>query len=145
MTLLPVYPVQFSRIGDELHIRYEQFDAERVVYLGMTEHPADTAASHMGHSIGRIDGNVLTIDTAYFTPDNWGLGRGVPSGLEKHVTETYTLSADGSTLDLEYTFEDPEYLVDSVTEAGQLLLNPGYVMEEWNCDIGSARRHLSLD
>lgn len=145
MTLLPVYPVQFSRTGDELHIHYEQFDARRVVHLGMTEHPANTEPSLMGHSIGQIRGNVLTIDTAYFAPDAWGLGRGIPSGLQKHVTETYELTEDGSILDLSYTFEDPEYLVGSVTESGELLLNPGYVMEEWDCDLESARRHLSLD
>ena len=56
-----------------------------------------------------------------------------------------TLSEDGSVLQLEYTFEDPEYLVGSVTESGELLLNPGYVMEDWDCDPTSARRHLSLD
>lgn len=145
MTLLPIYPVQFSRSGDELHIRYEQFDMQRVVHLGMTAHPAGTEPSYMGHSIGRIAGNVLTIDTAYFEPDSWGLGRGVPSGLQKHVTETYTLSEDGSVLNLVYTFEDPEYMTGSVTETGELLLNPGYEMEEWNCDPASARRHLSLD
>ncbi len=145
MTLLPVYPVEFTRSGNELHIRYEQFDARRIVYLGMAAHPADVEPSHMGHSIGQIADNVLTIDTAHFTPDIWGLGRGVPSGLQKHVSETYTLSADGSRLDLEYTFSDPEYLVGSVTESGSLLLNPGYEMGEWNCDIDSARRHLSIE
>ena len=145
MTLLPIYPVEFSRSGDELHIRYEQFDMQRVVHLGMSEHPPGTEPSHMGHSIGRITDNVLTIDTAYFSPDSWGLGRGVPSGLQKHVTETYALSDDGSLLDLTYTFEDPEYMVGSVTESGELLLNPGYEMEEWDCDPVSARRHLSLD
>jgi len=145
MTLLPVYPVEFTRSGNELHIRYEQFDARRVVHLGMTEHPESIEPSHMGHSIGQISGNVLTIDTMYFSPDIWGLGRGVPSGLQKHVSETYTLSDDGSRLDLEYTFTDPEYLVGSVTESGSLLLNPGYEMGEWNCDIDSARRHLSIE
>ena len=145
MTLLPVYPVEFSRIGDELHIRYEQFDARRVVHLGATDHPDGIEPSHMGHSIGQITGNILTIDTMYFTPDIWGLGRGVPSGLQKRVSETYTLSADGSRLDLEYAFSDPEYLVGEVTESGSLLLNPGYEMGEWNCDIDSARRHLSIE
>jgi hypothetical protein len=146
MTLLPIYPVQFSRSGsDTLNIWYEQFDGRRVIHLGMTEHPAGTRPSHMGHSIGEINDNVLTIDTRYFTADHWGLGRGAPSGLQKHVVERYTLSDDGLTLGLEYTFEDPEYLSEVVTESGELLLNPGYAMEEWDCDRGSARRHLTIN
>ena len=146
MTLLPIYPVQFSRSGtDTLNIWYEQFDGRRVIHLGMNEHPANTRPSHMGHSIGQIDNNVLSIDTMYFTADHWGLGRGAPSGLQKHVVERYTLSDDGLELALEYTFEDPEYLSEPVTESGELLLKPGYAMEEWNCDPGSARRHLTID
>ncbi len=145
MTLLPIYPVQFSRVGDaELHIWYEQFDGRRVVHLGMDGHPADTAPSHMGHSIGEISGNVLTVDTTLFTEDHWGLGRGAPSGLQKHVVERYTLASDGMLVDVEYIFEDPEYLSEAVTETGAMLLNPGYVMEAWDCDRDAARRHLSL-
>jgi len=146
MTLLPIYPVEFSRFGnDEIRLWYEQFDGRRVVHLGLDQHPADTVPTPMGYSIGNIDGNVLTVDTAYFTEDHWGLGRGAPSGLQKHVIERYTLSDDGMRLDVEYTFEDPEFLSRPVTETGFMLLNPGYVMEAWDCDPESARRHLSLD
>jgi len=146
MTVLPIYPVQFSRVGDDqLHIWYEQFDGRRVVYLGMSEHPAGTAPSPLGHSIGRIEGDVLTIETAHFTEDHWGLGRGAPSGLQKQVVERYTLANNGRSLEVEYTFSDPEYLTEAVTESGELLLNPGYEMELWDCDLDSARRHLSLD
>jgi len=146
MTVLPIYPVQFSRVGDdELHIWYEQFDGRRIVHLGMSEHPAGTMPSALGHSIGRIAGNVLTIETAHFTEDHWGLGRGAPSGLQKSVVERYTLTDDGKLLEVDYTFEDPEYLTRPVTESGELVLNPGYQMEEWDCDVDSARRHLSLD
>ncbi|MFL2547347.1 MAG: DUF6152 family protein [Candidatus Rariloculaceae bacterium] len=145
MTILPIYPVQFSRNGDTVEIWYEQFDGRRTVHLNMGSHPAGTQPSPLGHSIGRIEGNLLTIETAHFTEDNWGLGRGAPSGLQKTVVEEYLLSADGKTLDVEYTFNDPEFLTQPVTESGQLLLNQGYVMEEWDCDLNSARRHLSLD
>jgi hypothetical protein len=146
MTLLPIYPVQFSRVGNnELHIWYEQFDGRRIVHLGMDEHPSQTIPSHMGHSIGRINGNVLTIDTRHFSEDHWGLGRGAPSGLQKHVVERYTLLDDGKRLQVDYTFSDPEYLREPVTESGEMFLKPGYSMEEWDCDPDSARRHLSLD
>jgi hypothetical protein len=145
MTVLPIYPMQITRSGDELHMHYEQFDGRRVVYLGLDEHLADTQATHMGHSIGSIDGNVLTVDTGFFTEDRWGLGRGAPSGLGKHVVEQYTLADDGMTMAVEFTFEDPEYLTEPVSGSGSMAFRPGYEMEEWDCSITSARRHLSLD
>ncbi|MBT5559444.1 MAG: hypothetical protein HOJ88_06095 [Proteobacteria bacterium] len=145
MTVLPVYPMQITRSENELHMHYEQFDGRRVVYLGLDEHPVDTSATHMGHSIGSIDGNVLTVDTRYFAEDRWGLGRGAPSGLGKHVVERYTLADDGMTMAVEYTFEDPEYLIGSVTESGSMAFRPDYTLEEWDCDATAARRHLSVD
>ena len=74
-TILPVFPVQFSRVGEnELHIWYEEFDGRRVVHLGMTEHPADVEPSYMGHSIGRFEDGVLVIDTRLFEETVGGLG-----------------------------------------------------------------------
>lgn len=145
MTVLSVYPMEITRTDNKLYMRYEQFDGRRVVYLRLDEHPADTQATHMGHSIGSIDGNILTVDTRYFTEDRWGLGRGAPSGLEKHVIELYTLADDGLAMAVAFTFEDPEYLTESVTESGSMAFRPGYEVEEWDCDTTAARRHLSLD
>ena len=146
MTILPIYPMQISRVADDqVHMWYQQFDGRRIVYLNMDEHPQDTEASHMGHSIGRIEDNVLTVDTVHFTEDRWGLGRGAPSGLQKHVIERYTLADDGMKIDVEYTFEDPEYLSEPVSDSGSMAFRPEYEMEAWDCDRSAARRHLSLD
>ena len=144
-TVLPVYPVQFSRVGeDELHIWYEQFDGRRVVHLGMSEHPADVEPSYMGHSIGWFEDGVLVIDTRHFEETVWGLDRGTPSGTQKHLVERYTLSDDGMRLDVEYWFEDPEYMTEAVTvTGGEMFLKPGYEFEAWDCDAEAARRHLT--
>ena len=143
-TVLPVYPVQFSRVGeDELHIWYEQFDGRRVVHLQMSEHPADVEPSYMGHSIGWFEDGVLVIDTRHFEETVWGLDRGTPSGTQKHLVERYALSDDGMRLDVEYRFEDPEYMTGAVTVTGEMFLKPGYEFEAWDCDAEAARRHLA--
>ena len=145
-TVLPVFPVEFTRVGDdELHIRYEEFDGRRVVHLGMTEHPAGVEPSYMGHSIGRLEDGALVIDTRYFEETVWGLGRGAPSGTRKHLVERYTLAENGMRLDVEYRFEDPEYMTEAVTVTGEMFLKPGYRLEPWDCDAGAARRHLSVE
>ena len=145
MTLLPIYPVEFTRVGDELHMWYEEFDGRRVVHLGTREHPADAEPTLMGHSVGWFEEGVLVIDTTHFTESRWGLGRGAPSGPQKRVVERYSLADNGKRLDLVYTVEDPEYLTEPVTVSGEMFLKPDYEMRAWDCDPGAARRHLSLD
>ena len=145
-TILPVFPVQFSRVGeDELHIWYEEFDGQRVVHLGMTEHPDDSEPSYMGHSIGRFENGVLVIDTRHFEETVWGLGRGAPSGTQKHLIERYRLADGGMRLEVEYRFEDPEYMTEAVTMTGEMFLKLGYEFEAWDCDAEAARRHLPVE
>ena len=70
---------------------------------------------------------------------------GAPSGTRMHLVERYTLADDGMRLDVEYRFEDPEYLTEPVAVTGEMFLKPGYELEPWDCDAGAARRHLSVE
>jgi hypothetical protein len=138
------YPFAITRpTADTLVIRYEVNELMRVVHLNMTSHPADVAASPLGHSIGRIEGRDLVIETAKFTPVRWGNGRGVDSSAQKTTVERYTLGDDGRTLTLEFTMTDPEYLARPVTDEQRYNLNPGYELQEYLCDPATARRHLT--
>ena len=88
---------------------------------------------------------MLVIDTRHFEETVWGLGRGAPSGTQKHLIERYTLADSGMRLEVEYRFEDPEYMTEAVTATGEMFLKPGYEFEPWDCDSGAARRHLSVE
>lgn len=143
-TILPVFPVRFSVIGDsQIHIWYEEFDGFRLIPLGMDEHPEQVTASLMGHSIGALDGNVLEIETIGFSETVWGLGRGIPSSDQKTLRERYELSEDGTKMSVEYWFDDPVYLAEPQHVIGEILLKPGYDFEAWACDAKAARRHLN--
>ena len=61
------------------------------------------------------------------------------------LVERYTLSGDGQRVDVEYWFEDPVYMTERVSVTGEMFLKPGYDMQEWDCDAGAARRHMSLE
>ena len=143
-TILPVFPVRFSVVQDsQVHIWYEEFDGFRLIDLSLDEHPAHIEPTLMGHSIGKLEGNVLEIDTIGFSETVWGLGRGAQSGEQKHITERYELSEDGTKMSVEYWFEDPEYLTERQSITGEMLLKPGYDFEAWICDADAARRHLN--
>ncbi len=99
--------------------------------------------SHLGHSIGWFDGETLVVDTAYFAPAQWGVGSGVSSSEQKHLTERFTLTDEGRRMQFEYTIEDPVYLTEPVTLSTTLALDSGYpFQDEYGCDPEAASRHL---
>jgi len=62
----PGTPLEIRRAGDEVILRHEWMDVERVVHLGVREHPQDAARTSLGHSIGRFEGDTLMIETANY-------------------------------------------------------------------------------
>ena len=129
----------------ELVIRYERLDLERVIHLGVREHPAGLAPSRLGHSIGWFEGETLVVDTAQFEPVEWGIGAGVSSSDQKHVVERYSMIDDGSGLQVDYTFEDPVYLTEPVELARTFFLDAGYPWQDYNCDPTASSRHLDVE
>jgi hypothetical protein len=136
---------QIVREDGALIFRYEILEIERTVHLGLSDHPIGTAPSHLGHSIGRFDGETLVVDTSLFTPATWGIGAGVPSSDQKHVVERYTLTNDGRRLEVETLFEDPVYLTEPMEMATTFFLDAGYPWQNYNCDAQASRRHLDVE
>ena len=130
---------------DRITFRYEILDVERTVHLGMTGHPSDIEPSHLGHSIGWFEDESLVVDTALFTPADWGIGAGVPSSDLKHVVERYTLVDSGRRMQVEYTFEDPVFLTEPVTLSATFFVDPGYPWQEYGCDPNASSRHLDVE
>ena len=62
----PGTPLEITRDGEQVILRYEWMDVERVVHLGMKEHPQDVPRSSLGHSIGHFEGGTLVIETANY-------------------------------------------------------------------------------
>ena len=136
---------RFTRDADTLTIRHEINDVDRTIYLGMTGHPADTQASHLGHSVGRFEGETLVVDTAYFAPAQWGIGGGVSSSEQKYLVEWFTLTEGGTRINYKYTLEDPVFLMEPITISTQLGLDAGYpFQDEYGCDPKAASRHIVL-
>ncbi len=135
---------RFVRDGDDtVVIRHEINDVERVIHLGMIEHPAETEPSHLGHSIGWFEGETLVVDTAYFAPAQWGIGSGVSSSEQKHLVERFTLTEEGRRIQFEYTIEDPIYLAEPATSSLTLGLDSGYpFQDDYGCNTEASSRHL---
>jgi len=135
---------RFTRNENTLIIRHEIIDTERTIHLNQTEHPADTAPSHLGHSIGWFEGETLVVDTAYFAPAQWGIGSGVSSSEQKHLVERLTLKEEGRRLEIQYTIEDPVYLAEPVSISTTLALDIDYPFQDnYGCDPEASSKHIT--
>ncbi len=139
------YAIEITKTDDAYEIYFENPGITRVIHL-TDEHPEKITPSVLGHSIGRLDGDVLIIDTIGFEPTPWGIAPGLDSSAEKHLVERYWMSDDGHLLHIEYTVTDPVYLAEPISRTHVKRLVPDYELTPWEeCDPEAARQHLELE
>ena len=87
---------------------------------------------------------MLIIDTTNFADNRSPYQNGIPSGAQKHVVERYWLKegSDGTRMTVEFTLEDPEYIVGSFTDTRDLTYSPQLQFTPFNCDPEATRRYL---
>lgn len=104
--------------GNVVVIHNQPWEVERRVPLDGSEVRTEPEGA-FGVVRGRIDGNALVLESDRFPPSRWGLGSAtqflgsgtdIPSSDHKKVSERFSLSEDGLTLNYDYTLEDPAYL-----------------------------------
>ncbi len=106
------------------------------------EHPPADERTHEGHSIGWWEDDVLVVDTRNFADDRSPYQNGVPSGAQKHVIERYRLHDNGTHMTVQFTLEDPEYIVGSMSYERILRYSPHLQMTPFDCDLEATRRYL---
>jgi hypothetical protein len=105
---MPREKILILQSTDELTMLFEMPRMVRRVRLS-GGHPESLEPSYVGDSIGRWEGNTLVIDTVGFNGYAELDARGQPTSAKLHTVERLTLSADGSSIDIEVTITDPEY------------------------------------
>jgi hypothetical protein len=126
-----------------MHVEYNE--VTRTIYMDGRPHPENLELSNQGHSIGWWEDEVLVVDTVGLDEHRWGNGRGIPSGPQRHAVERYTLSDDGTTVRLDYVFEDPEYLTEPVTGTINWRHAPHLTLLSYRCDPAVSRRFVADD
>lgn len=139
-----IYPLEiaFNEGEDTITIRSQFFDEERTVFMDGRGHPPITERFSAGHSIGSWVGETLVVDTANFADHRSPYQNGIPSGAQKHVVERYRLMEGGTRLVLEFMLEDPEYIVEPMSHARELIYSPQIEMTPFGCDLEVTRRFL---
>jgi hypothetical protein len=127
------YPMEFVDRGDEILLRLEEYDTERVIRL--TDGGAGARPNRLGHSVGRWEGRTLVVTT---TGANWGYFDtvGIPLSEAARFDERFTLAEDGSRLDYRMTVTDSSTFTEPVDLEKYWLWLPGVTVEPYECRPG---------
>jgi hypothetical protein len=100
-------PLFLLQSPDKITLLYQRDHFVRHIYMN-APHSKNPKPSWFGESVGHYEGDELVVDTIGFNDkgelDNWG----TPHTEALHVTERYKMSADGKTLRVNFTVDDPK-------------------------------------
>ena len=132
LIMLSPLPMEFVRQGDDILIRFEEDDAERLIHMS-DDAPAPAAHSFHGHSTGHWEGDTLVVETMNIDAPDFD-DRGTPQSAGISLVERFTLSEDRERLDYTLAITDPATFTRSFELSRYWIWRPEIVLRPWNCD-----------
>jgi hypothetical protein len=129
---MPREKIVILESADEVTVLFEMPRMVRRIRLNGS-HPASLESSYVGDSIGRWEGSTLVVDTLGFNGYAELDARGQPTSARLHTVERFTPSADGNSIDIETTIEDPEYYTQPFTIKRSWKKSPARHPFEYDC------------
>ena len=128
------YPLQFVQGDGYIDLRSEEFDVVRTVHIDNAVDPATVEPSPLGYSVGRWEGETFVVRTSRI---NWPYFNriGAPQTENVVVDERYSLSEDGSRLNLVMTVTDAATLVEPFVWEAYWILRRGEEVETYDCVV----------
>ena len=118
-------------------------DPPRQIYLDGRKLPKDPDPTWMGYSSGRWEGQALVVETTGFNGKGALDAFGHPRSESMHITERFQ-RRDFGHMDLEMTFEDPQYYTRSFSLKTAVNLLPDTDALEFICaENEKDRAHLA--
>ena len=114
--------------------------ATRVIQL--SDSAASGSPTIQGHSVGRLDGKTLRVETTGFEAHRTGIAFGLASGEDKRLVEEFTLAEDGKGLIYRFTLTDPDFLSEPFEGESYWAYRPDQPFETLPCDLENSRLFL---
>jgi hypothetical protein len=130
------YPFEFSRDGDDIVLRLEEYDAIRTIFMNHDQPPAGTPNSSLGYSVGRWEDETLVVTTTLLDWP-WFSQSGIPQSTESILVERFTPTEDGSLLNYELTATDPINFTEPFTQNRQWLYLADQQIRPYECHTSS--------
>ena len=132
------YPMEFVDHGEEIHLRIEEYDLVRRIHMSPEAAAQEPAASLLGHSVGRWEGDTLVVETTRIDYPHFDK-TGIPQTGAVRNVERFSLNEDGSRLNYTVTVTDPAIFTEPVVMTKTWAYRPGetinpYQCQSWNAD-----------
>ena len=137
----PGTPLEIVRDGNDVVLHHEWMDVRRVIHMNMKEHPKNGPRSSLGHSIGRMDGDTLVIETANYSAgvlNQYVEQPGQPTKGLLHSAaltsvERLSLDATRQRLVVEIDLTDPEFFKQPFQRSRNEYAPSALKLEPFNC------------
>lgn len=142
MSAYPMKIVQHDRTVTFIHEQTHAF-WHAVVGVPHDPKPDEIDSAFMGgESVGKWDGDALTIDTLYFKPNSYLDDRGMPHSENLHLTQRLRKIDGGKKLEAIMTIEDPTIFTKPWTARRVYQWRPDVKIQEYVC--GEPKRVLPV-
>jgi hypothetical protein len=128
-TKYPFLILQYQNHIDFVHQANHTF---RITYFGEKLDP-EADPTWLGHPTAKWEGKTLVIDSTNYNDETWLDYTGLPHGLKLVTEESYTLSADGKTIEGKVKITDPEFYTKPWSAAFTLKKLPGDTLAQYSC------------
>jgi hypothetical protein len=126
-------PMQISRDGNHLLVRYEEWSLLRPIYMDARPQPLHRTPSLLGHSVGRVENGALIVETTLVTPDLISdMSQAGHSG-ELTAVERYTVRQNPHRLELTLTLRDPVTFTKPLVVTKTWLYTPDVELVQDTC------------
>jgi hypothetical protein len=137
----PGTPLEILRSGNDIVLHHEWMDVKRVIHMNLKEHPKNGPRSSLGHSIGRMEGDTLVIETANYSAgvlNQYVEQPGQPTKGLLHsaaLTSVERLSLDPARqrLVVEIDLSDPEFFKQPFPRSRNEYAPSALKIEPFNC------------
>jgi hypothetical protein len=128
------YPMEFVDRDATIELRFEEFDALRLIHLTLVERAADVPASPLGYSVGRWEGDSLLVETSRI---NWPYFDrvGVSQSAAVKINESFRVVENGNGLEYEMTVTDPQTLLEPFVWQGRWAWRRGEEVNRYDCTL----------
>ena len=127
------YPIEFSRDGDDIVLRLEEYDTVRRIHMTTMPDMHLHETSLLGHSDGRWEGDTLVVQTGQIDFPYFN-SRGVPLTTSAYIVERFRVSDDNSKLEYERVVTDVEVFKEPVRYQDAWVWRPGETVEPYECE-----------
>ncbi|MEY2853219.1 MAG: hypothetical protein RL030_351 [Pseudomonadota bacterium] len=110
MIMTRVWPISMIQKPTIIYMLFSFTSSMRFIYLDGREFtdPDTVVFTYNGESIGHWEGDALVVKTRYLEINKHFIDSGIPISDQFEITERVTMSADGMTMNVDYTLVDPK-------------------------------------